>query len=52
MSVRGSAAPDEVKAGLIARIDAWLAAPDPASGVPPGMDRYAADGSLRVLEER
>jgi adenosine deaminase len=51
MSVRGSAAPDEVKAGLMARIDAWLAAPDPASGVPPAMDRYVADGSLRVLEE-
>ena len=51
MSVQGSAAPDEVKAGLIARIDAWLEAPDPASGVPPAMDRYAADGSLRVMEE-
>ena len=34
MSVRGSAAPEEVKAGLLARIDAWLAAPDPAAGTP------------------
>ena len=30
MSVRGSAAPDEVKTRLLARIDAWLAAPDPS----------------------
>ncbi|MDR2988052.1 MAG: hypothetical protein LBV34_24765, partial [Nocardiopsaceae bacterium] len=34
MSVLGSAAPAEVKSGLIAKIDAWLAAPDPASGIP------------------
>jgi adenosine deaminase len=31
MSVRGSAAPVEVKAGLLAGIDAWLASPDPAA---------------------
>ncbi|HUC57516.1 MAG TPA: adenosine deaminase [Streptosporangiaceae bacterium] len=30
MSVRGSAAPDDVKAGLLTGIEAWLAAPDPA----------------------
>jgi adenosine deaminase len=29
MSVRGSAAPPAVRAGLLAGIDAWLAAPDP-----------------------
>jgi adenosine deaminase len=34
MSVLGSAAPEEIKSGLIARIDGWLAAPDPASGIP------------------
>jgi adenosine deaminase len=32
MSVRGSAAPDQVRAGLLAGIDAWLAEPDPATG--------------------
>jgi adenosine deaminase len=32
MSVRGSAAPSEVKTRLLAGIDAWLAAPDPAEG--------------------
>jgi adenosine deaminase len=32
MSVRGSAAPSEVKTRLLASIDAWLAAPDPAQG--------------------
>jgi len=31
-SVRASVAPPEVKAGLFEAIDAWLAAPDPASG--------------------
>jgi adenosine deaminase len=31
MSVRGSVAPVEVKAGLLAGIDAWLASPDPAA---------------------
>ena len=30
MSVRGSAAPALIRAGLLAGIDAWLAAPDPA----------------------
>jgi adenosine deaminase len=30
MSVRGSVAPAEVKTGLLSRIDAWLASPDPA----------------------
>jgi adenosine deaminase len=34
MAVRGSAAPDDVKAALLGRIDAWLAAPDPAAGIP------------------
>jgi adenosine deaminase len=34
MSVRGSAAPQQVQAGLLAGIDAWLATPDPAVGVP------------------
>ena len=48
MSVQGSAAPDEVKAGLTATIDAWLAAPDPASGIPPALDHYAADGSAAL----
>jgi adenosine deaminase len=32
MSVRGSAAPSDVRANLLAGIDAWLAAPDPAQG--------------------
>jgi adenosine deaminase len=32
MSVRGSAAPSDVMARLLADIDAWLAAPDPAEG--------------------
>lgn len=32
MSVRGSVAPDAVRAGLLAGIDAWLASPDPAEG--------------------
>jgi adenosine deaminase len=31
MSVRSSAAPDETRAGLLAGIDAWLAAPDRAA---------------------
>ncbi len=35
MSVRGSAAPDEVKTRLLAAIDAWLAASDPAERIPP-----------------
>jgi adenosine deaminase len=33
MSVRGSAAPHDVRAWLLAGIDAWLTAPDPAAGV-------------------
>ena len=33
MSVRGSAAPPDVRARLLAGIDAWLAAQDPAAGV-------------------
>jgi adenosine deaminase len=32
MSVRGSVAPPAIRADLLARIDAWLASPDPASG--------------------
>ncbi|HEX7993026.1 MAG TPA: adenosine deaminase, partial [Streptosporangiaceae bacterium] len=44
MSVRGSAAPEEVKARLIAGIDAWLAAPDPSAGIPPAI-RPGADGA-------
>jgi adenosine deaminase len=32
MSVRGSAAPSDIKTRLLADIDAWLAAPDPADG--------------------
>jgi adenosine deaminase len=32
MSVRGSAAPSDVKTRLLADIDAWLTAPDPAQG--------------------
>jgi adenosine deaminase len=43
MSVRGSVAPDYVKGRLIAGIDAWLAAPDPASGVPPAIHPSARD---------
>jgi adenosine deaminase len=38
MSVRSSAAPDETRAGLLAGIDAWLAAPDRAAQ-PAGMAR-------------
>ncbi|MGI9008391.1 MAG: adenosine deaminase [Streptosporangiaceae bacterium] len=34
MSVLGSAAPSEVRTRLIAGIDSWLAAPDPAEGTP------------------
>ncbi len=34
MSVRGSAAPSDIKIRLLADIDAWLAAPDPAQGIP------------------
>ncbi len=33
-SVRASAAPKEVKTRLLARIDAWLTAPDPSAGTP------------------
>lgn len=52
MSVLSSAAPQQVKAGLLAGIDAWLAAPDPAAGSPaahaatPGQfaGQAAADG--------
>jgi adenosine deaminase len=43
MSIRGSVAPEEVKARLIRGIDAWLAAPDPASGVPPAIRPSASD---------
>jgi adenosine deaminase len=32
MSVRGSVAPAEIRADLLTRIDAWLAAPNPADG--------------------
>jgi adenosine deaminase len=35
MSVRGSVAPTAVQAALLAGIDAWLAAPDPDSCLPP-----------------
>src|SRR6266702_7432234 len=42
MSVRGSAAPGEVKTRLLARIDAWLAAPDPAAGMPAGAPAASA----------
>jgi adenosine deaminase len=31
MSVRGSAAPDAVRAGLLAGIDQWLASPQAAT---------------------
>lgn len=34
MSVQASAAPAQVSARLLAGIDAWLAAPDPADGLP------------------
>jgi adenosine deaminase len=43
MSVRGSVAPHYVKASLMTGIDAWLAAPDPASGVPPAIHPSAHD---------
>jgi adenosine deaminase len=42
MAVRGSAAPDDIKAALLARIDAWLAAPDPAAGIPAGARQAGA----------
>jgi len=42
MSVRGSAAPSQVRAGLLAGIDAWLAAPDPA-----GLPRSPAGSATR-----
>ena len=35
MSVLGSVAPDEISRRLLADIDAWLAAPDPATGPTP-----------------
>jgi adenosine deaminase len=38
-SVRGSAAPEDVRAGLLADIDAWLAAPPAAAGPTPGERR-------------
>jgi len=38
MSVRSSAAPEEIRAGLLAGIDAWLAAPDRAAQ-PAGVGR-------------
>ena len=37
MSVRSSAAPDEIRAELLAGIDAWLAAPDRAVAQPAGV---------------
>ncbi len=50
MSVRGSVAPPAIRAGLLARIDAWLASPDPADGAPvdlgtgtPGLRAVAGD---------
>ena len=39
MAVRGSAAPQDIRRGLLAGIDAWLAEPDPAAGVPAGTRR-------------
>jgi adenosine deaminase len=43
MSVRGSAAPALIRAGLLAGIDAWLAAPDPAC--PPRSPAGSAAGA-------
>jgi adenosine deaminase len=43
MSVRGSAAPEQVRAGQLAGIDAWLAAPDPDSVSPACSAAAASD---------
>ncbi len=48
MSVLASAAPADVRAALLAGIDAWLAAPDQAPGTPP---RPAGSGDARASRQ-